>query len=111
MRRFFLTCLLLFPLAVAAGPFTLNAEDWARPRSGEALVRLPALSGALEAFERQADGVLVIRHSADEAGQLWADELRGWLVALGVSSARIKFDARVDVQGVLLLDVVARENL
>jgi len=95
-----------------AGPVTLNAEDWARPRSGEALARMTALAETMGAFEREMEkGVIVISHSADEAGQLWAGDLRSWLIALGVSSARIKLESRVDVQGVLILDVIAREKL
>jgi hypothetical protein len=114
MRPFLRVLSLLCSLACSsafAESFTLTAEDWARPRSGEALVRHPALAGAVEAFGRLADGVIVVRHSADEAGQLWGEELRSWLVALGVASTQIKLESRVEVHGVLILNVTARGNL
>lgn len=110
--RHWLLCLLLFPpLPALADSFSLSADDWARPRNGTTLAHQPALAGAMQAFERERDAVLVIAHATGEAGELWAGELRAWLVALGVSSARIHFEAHTDVQGALVLDVRKRSSL
>jgi len=69
----------------------ITAEDWARPRSGESLVELPALKRTVRTFLGQKGGRrIVIHHPRGEEGVLWAEELRGWLVALG-----IPFDAIV----------------
>jgi hypothetical protein len=101
----------LFSLAASAEPLTLTAEDWAHPRGGAALAQQPTLIALLERLERERDGVVVIGHATGEAGQLWAEELRGWLIALGVASSRIRFDARPALQGALALDVRPREEL
>lgn len=111
MFRSLVLASLLFALPVAAEPFTLTAEDWVLPRSGATLTQLPPLTGAVQAFEREADGVIVIAHATGEAGQLWAEELRSWLVALGISSAHIRFDARPELQNVLVLDIRKRDSL
>ncbi len=74
----------------ADGPWTLDAEFWAVPRSGETVLAEPTLRAAVDTLmSRGEDSRLVIRYPGGETGQLWAQELRGWLVALGVASARI----------------------
>ncbi len=74
----------------------ITADDWARPRSGELLVRMPALKRTVRDYlgpqgsRSDAGGRhIVIRHPRGEDGDLWAEELRGWLVALGIPSAAI----------------------
>ena len=36
--------------------------------------------------------VLQIRYPGGESGSLWAEELRDWLVALGIPQARLKVE-------------------
>jgi hypothetical protein len=104
--------LLLFGFSTAfADPLTLTSEEWAHPRSGEKLARQPALAELLKGFEREADSVIVIAHATSEAGQLWAEEWRAWLVALGVSSARVRLMARPEMKDALSLDVRKRADL
>ena len=90
---------------VSADAVTLTMEDWGRPRSGEALTEFPELARVLREFDANDNRHIAITHPTSEAGQLWAAELRSWLVALGVSSAQIRFEARPELQGVLLVDV------
>ncbi|HKQ30405.1 MAG TPA: hypothetical protein VJS66_03875, partial [Burkholderiales bacterium] len=96
---------------VFADPLALSAEQWSRSRTGEALVRQPVLVQTLQALERESDGVIVLAHATSEAGQLWAEELRAWFVALGVSSARIRLVARPELKDVLTLDVRKQADL
>ena len=97
-----LVMLMFAPLAVADSVRTLSADDWARPRSGDSLGQMPALQGTVREYlgETGREGRrIVIRHPPGEEGVLWAEELRGWLVALGVPSADIAVDSestRVD---------------
>jgi hypothetical protein len=105
--RYPLLTLLLLSLPVFAEPITLTAEDWARPRSGAALTQHAGLAHIVRAFERQPDSAIVIAHSTGEDGQLWAEELRSWFVALGVSSTRLQLESRPGLQEVLILDVRA----
>ena len=92
MTRLLPLLLLLFTTAHAAdGPWIVDAEFWAAPRSGETVVAEPAVRAAVDTLLfREESSRLVIRHPGGETGQLWAQELRGWLVALGIPSARIQ---------------------
>lgn len=71
----------------------VTADEWSRPRRGEALVDMPALNDTISGYLREPGQVVVIRHPGEEEGQLWAEELRGWLVALGIESSHIRIDA------------------
>jgi hypothetical protein len=81
-----LITILICTAARAAGSVeVISAEDWARPRTGESLVELPALQRTVRNFLAQTGGRrIVIHHPRGEEGVLWAEELRGWLVALGI---------------------------
>lgn len=77
--------ILSVPGLAIAESWQVDIEDWARPRSGEMVAGLPEVREAVQAWlaeEEQAR--LVIVYPGGESGQLWASEMRGWLVALGV---------------------------
>lgn len=96
----------------------ITAEDWARPRTGESLVRMPALKRTvrdyLEQKSNQKDSQndrhgqrISIRHPRGEEGVLWAQELRGWLIALGIPSADIAVSpqsSRIDAVELAVMD-------
>ena len=91
MVRFWPLLMLLLSTAHAAdGPWVVDAEFWAAPRSGEVVLAEPGVRAAIDTLMfREPASRLVIRHPGGETGQLWAEELLGWLVALGIPSARI----------------------
>lgn len=76
--------------AVAAPAWTLDAETWAAPRQAESLLAMPPLAAAVRALLAAPEGRLVVAHPATEEGALWANELRDWLVSLGIESDRIQ---------------------
>ena len=96
----------------------ITAEDWARPRSGESLVRMPALKRTVRDYLNQKGNRkgshndqrgqrIFIRHPRGEEGVLWAEELRGWLVALGIPSADIALipeSSRIDAIELAVMD-------
>lgn len=95
-----LVVLLVFPVHTgaqettpAASAVTVTAEQWARPRRGDAIAQFPELSRLVEELDLHADSRIVLRHPGGDEGLLWAEELRSWLVALGVPSARIELAA------------------
>ena len=102
MRLSLLIIALLVPAAVLADAlstsdaFTLSADQWAKPRSGSALLQLQPVHDAVAAWLAQPDAHLVIRHAASDAGNLWAAELQDWLVALGVPADHIEKRASAD---------------
>lgn len=99
MKNFLAAALLaILILACAAGwadgdRFVITAEQWALPRSGGALVKLPPLRAALQDWTVHPGARLLIVHSGSDTESLWAGELSDWLVALGVPSDHI--DKRV----------------
>ncbi len=85
---------LMLGLVFAAGPaiaqsFALPAEMWAAPRSGEVVRAEPAVRRAVEAWLVQPNRVLGIRHQRRDEALAQAEELRGWLIALGIDAERI----------------------
>lgn len=65
----------------------LGAEEWSRPRSAQALIAMVPVAEAVRAWEsarRERPVRLALVHPGGEAGALWAEELRDWLVALGL---------------------------
>ncbi len=88
-----LTSLVLVAGGAAANTtrmFTLSADEWARPRSGGVIPELAAVRAAVSYWGRGADSVMVIRYPGEDSGELWAAELRDWLISLGVPSDYIQ---------------------
>ncbi len=64
-------------------------ETWSQPRNGETFLRLPAVADTVRDYLHDPEQRILVRHPGTEEGELQASELRGWLVALGISSTRI----------------------
>jgi len=89
------TILLLLSSVISADEllWDISAEQWAHPRSGQNLAKMPSLQGALQALNADPASVLIIRYPGGEEGSLWVSELKDWLVSLGLPSSRIKTHA------------------
>ncbi len=66
--------------------FTLSADQWARPRAGEVIQQLEPVRLAVSYWESGTDATILLSHSVADSGEIWAAELRDWLVSLGVPS-------------------------
>jgi hypothetical protein len=92
-RRYFATILLAVlvgtALPVYADSVEITTDQWARPRSGERIVEFDALRSVVDYLDRYPKSMVTIRHAGGDEGLLWAEELRGWFVALGVEGNRI----------------------
>jgi hypothetical protein len=88
--------LLLGPSLAHAATYTVTAEQWARPRSGERVANLPGLRGLAGELEQDRKLSILVRYAGGDEGLLWAEELRGWLVALGISGERIHLRPGLD---------------
>jgi hypothetical protein len=64
-------------------------ELWDRPRSGRAVLALPAVREAIAALAANPSARLLIRHPAEAEGTLQAEELRAWLIAHAVAPGRL----------------------
>ena len=91
----------------------ISADDWARPRSGESLVQRSALKQTVREYlsKSEAGGQrILIRHPRGEEGVLWAEELRGWLVSLGIPSDDVAVSPESTRVDALELAVTGTEN-
>lgn len=70
--------------------YSINADDWARPRSGANLLQYDALRQLMQDWSKLNEGMIEIRFPGGEMGSLWASELQDWLVALGIASDNIR---------------------
>lgn len=99
-RRLFICLIatsLLLASSVQAQSWLITAETWEVPRSGLRLVEIKPLSNAVNALNQLPDASLNVIYPASESGILWANELRDWLVSLGIPSERIQLsDGLVD---------------
>ncbi|MDH3221108.1 MAG: hypothetical protein OEO19_16385 [Gammaproteobacteria bacterium] len=91
--------------------FTLSADEWARPRSGDVIPELDAVRAAVSYWGRDADAILVIRYPGEDTGELWATELRDWLISLGVPSDYIRLVSGVQAADEIKLVVGNRDEL
>jgi hypothetical protein len=82
--------------AVAA---TVPPELWDRPRSAAAVMAQNVIRQAVADHHARTGSRLVIVHGVGQEAQLQAEELRAWLVALAVDSARLMLRADPAVTG------------
>lgn len=101
-----LVLLLLSPPPVWAQSVTISAERWATPRNGQNVAAWSELRELMTAFDRKPGSQLVIRFARGENGSLWAEELRSWLVSLGVPSNRINLRDDLQRRDILRVDTI-----
>jgi hypothetical protein len=112
--RLLLACLLFFAsLATAdsARIFVLSAEEWAKPRSGEVIVEFDAVRAAVTYWDKSDNALIVIRYPGEDSGELWAAELRDWLISLGVPSDYIRLVPGTQAAGEIRLVVGEKDEL
>jgi len=70
--------------------FTLSADEWARPRGGAVIAEFDSLRAAVAYWDDAAGNGVLIRYPGEDSGEIWATELRDWLVSLGIPSDYIQ---------------------
>ena len=83
----FVMLLILSPLA--NGMEILRANEWAVPKQAATIIAMPAIRKSMQIIQNSQSNTLRIRYPGGDEGTLWANELRSWLIALGLSSKRI----------------------
>lgn len=76
--------------ASSADRYVLTAEMWARPRSGKAVLAMPPVRAAVQNLVQTPGSHLLIRYPGGDEGSIWAEELQGWLVSLGIEPILIE---------------------
>lgn len=94
-HRILLLLALVPVLSVAAdGEYTLSRDSWERPRSAAMVSELPPVRRAVSDWSEAPRSRRVhLNYPGGESGNLWALELRDWLVALGVPGDAIVLNA------------------
>ncbi len=91
--------------------FSLSADEWARPRSGAIIPELLPVRSAVSYWGRGVDALIVIRYPGEDSGELWAAELRDWLISLGVPADYIRMVSGTQEADEIKLIVGNRDEL
>lgn len=91
--------------AAEPGAIEVPEEVWDRPRSGRAMLAVPAFRHALAVLGADPQARVVIRHApgAEPSGQ--AEELKAWLVAHAIAPERVALRADRGPRQPLQIDV------
>ena len=68
----------------------ISYEQWEASRHGEKLLKLAELTDLLRLWAENTEKMLEIHYPGGEEGELWAQELMDWLIALGVPSSSMQ---------------------
>jgi hypothetical protein len=90
----------------SGSPDIVPVELWDRPRSGRALLAVPAVRHALTALSAQSDARLRIHHPPGVEGTLQAEELRAWLIAHAIPPERLLLRGDGPARQPLRLEIV-----
>jgi len=113
-RLYLLLLLITLSLPVAANSlriFTLSADEWARPRTGDVIPEFKALRAAVDYWDKGINFALLIRYPGEDSGELWAAELRDWLISLGVPADYIRMVSGTQEADEIKLIVGNRDEL
>jgi hypothetical protein len=101
-----------FPLqASSVRIFSLSADNWARPRSGEVLPQMEPLRLAVSYWASLDDAGLMLSYPGEDSGELWAAELKDWLISLGIPSDYIYLSPGLKSNGELRILVGHTQEL
>mgnify|MGYP001596163115 CR=1 FL=1 len=81
---------LLWCAPCLAQTYNLPIDFWLAPRSGQAVRAEAQLQQALTAYLQSERTRIRVHHQKRDESIAQAEELRGWLIALGVEAARIE---------------------
>jgi hypothetical protein len=66
--------------------FLLRAEQWEMVRHGERLISIPVLNEVVKEWSSEAGKNIELQYPGGEEGELWVQELKDWLISLGIPS-------------------------
>ncbi len=106
----FILLLLTAPAAAAEHQWIVTADAWYLPRDGARVASMPPVEKAVHAWLKAPKGRLVIRYPGGEEGILWSEELRDWLVSLGIPSEHIETASGLDRNDAVIIVLRDREE-
>lgn len=93
--------LVSFNVFAAKNSIELRAETWDIARHGEVLLKVPELVSIVNDWQKNLQQKIELRYPGGEEGELWVEELKDWLVSLGVPSENIELAPGSDAQDVI----------
>ena len=91
--------------------FVLSADEWAQPRNGAVIAEFEAMRSAVSYWSKVDNALILVRYPGEDSGELWAAELRDWLISLGVPSDYIRLVAGTQAADEIRLLVGDRDEL
>ena len=91
--------------------YSLTADDWARPRAGGMIPQLEPVRLAVAYWESGSDALILLSHPGEDSGELWASELKDWLISLGVPADYIRLSPGLQVEDEIQIMVGKRQEL
>ena len=91
--------------------FSLSADVWARPRAGDVLPNMEPVRLAVAYWETGTDAAILLSYPGEDSGEIWAAELKDWLVSLGIPSDYILLSPGLQAEDEIHILVGHREEL
>ena len=109
MNRFIIGLITLFFMTTvfAADVELLHANEWSVPKKTATLLAMPAIHKSMEKLQKNVNSSLKIKYPGGDEGTLWVNELRSWLIALGLSSNRIELVPGSAISTTIELEVLS----
>lgn len=99
---------LLFSASLfAAEVELLHANEWSVPKKATTILAMPAIQNSMKKLQRNVNSFLKLKYPGGDEGTLWANELRSWLIALGLSSNRIELVPGSAISTTIELEVIS----
>lgn len=84
----------------------LNAETWEVSRHGEKLVHVEPLAQIVKKWHADPRKLIELRYPGGEEGEIWVEELKDWLVSLGVPSGSILLVPGSDAKDIINMALI-----
>ena len=91
--------------------FSLSADSWARPRAGQIIPDLEPVRLAIAYWETGTNAAILLSYPGEDSGELWASELKDWLISLGVPSDYILLSPGLQAKDEIHILVGNRQEL
>jgi hypothetical protein len=85
-----ITGMIFLSTASAQDIETLSQAQWNIPRSATTIIGMSAIQNTVRKYQASNGSRIHIRYAGGDEGTLWVNELRSWLVSLGVPSSDIE---------------------
>lgn len=89
MRLTFALLISLASVNVGAQTWEIAPEFWLSPRNGDSVLQNPQLRAGMNMYLRAPESKVRVHYQKRDESTAQAEELRGWLIALGIEADRI----------------------